>query len=115
MLNTTISARIQKSEELVNDAVMNMEKTSLNESTYPAKEVVINFINCFMILLYLKSMRLSFVFQILSVHAEVEALKQISKLNSVKSCHELKQYGVNVSKYYDVDPDGELSGHLPIR
>ena len=55
------------------------------------------------------------VFQLLSVHSEVEALKQISKLNSVKSCHELKEYGVNVSKHYDVDPDGELSGHPPIR
>ena len=42
--------------------------------------------------------------------SEVEALKQISKLNSVKRCHELKDYGVNLSKRYDVDPDGELSG-----
>jgi hypothetical protein len=45
----------------------------------------------------------------------VEDLKQISKLNTVKNCHELKEYGVNVSKYYDVNPDGGLSGHPPIR
>ena len=51
--------------------------------------------------------RLRSLFQ---VWAEVEALKQISKLNSVKRCHELKDYGVNLSKHYDVDPDGELSG-----
>ena len=61
---------------------------------------------------YVTTIMLSFAFQILS---EVEALKQISKLNSVKSCHELKEYGVNVSKHYDVDPDGELSRHPPIR
>ena len=68
-----------------------------------------------MLLAFLSTIRLSFVFQILSVHAEVEDLKQISKLNSVKNCHELKEYGVNVSKYYNVNPDGGLSGHPPIR
>ena len=49
------------------------------------------------------------------VWSEVEALKQISKLKSLKRCHELKDYGVNLSKHYDVDPDGELSRHPPIR
>jgi hypothetical protein len=45
---------------------------------------------------------------------DIEQLKQLSKSNIMRSCHELGQYGVNISGNYQIDPDGQLIGKPPI-
>ena len=49
------------------------------------------------------------------INDEVEYLKELSKLLSVRTCEEMHDYGVNKSDYYLVDPDGPLNGEEPIR
>ena len=49
------------------------------------------------------------------INEEVEYLKELSKLLSVRTCDEMHDYGLNKSDYYLVDPDGPLNGEEPIR
>ena len=49
------------------------------------------------------------------INADVEYLKEISKLNTVRTCEEMHEYGINQSNYYLIDPDGPLMGKEPIR
>ena len=49
------------------------------------------------------------------INAEVAYLKELSKLNVVRTCEEMKEYGINQSNYYLIDPDGPLLGKEPIR
>ena len=42
-------------------------------------------------------------------------MKELSKLNVVRTCEEMKEYGINQSNYYLIDPDGPLLGKEPIR
>ena len=49
------------------------------------------------------------------INAEVEHLNELSKLLSVRTCNEMKKFGVNKSDYYIIDPDGPLNGKEPIR
>ena len=49
------------------------------------------------------------------INDEVEYLRELSKLLSVRTCEEMHDYGVNKSDYYLVDPDGPLNGEEPIR
>ena len=49
------------------------------------------------------------------VNDELEYLKELSKLNIVRTCEEMHQYGINRSDHYYIDPDGQLTGKEPIR
>ena len=49
------------------------------------------------------------------INDELSYLKELSKLNVVRTCEEMADYGVNQSNYYLVDPDGPLMGNEPIR
>ena len=49
------------------------------------------------------------------INAEVAYLKELSKLNVVRTCEEMKEFGINQSNYYLIDPDGPLLGKEPIR
>ena len=35
-------------------------------------------------------------------------MKELSKLKVVRTCEEMKEYGINQSNYYVIDPDGPL-------
>ena len=48
------------------------------------------------------------------INSEVEHLKELSKMLSVRTCDEMHMFGVNKSDYYFVDPDGPLNGDEPI-
>ena len=41
-------------------------------------------------------------------------LKELSKLNVVRTCEEMARFGVDKSGFYLVDPDGPLIGEDPI-
>ena len=45
---------------------------------------------------------------------ELSYLKELSKLNIVRTCEEMADYGVNQSDFYLIDPDGPLMGEKPI-
>ena len=49
------------------------------------------------------------------INDELLYLRELSKLNVVRTCVEMADYGVNQSNYYLVDPDGPLMGNEPIR
>ena len=49
------------------------------------------------------------------INDELSYLKELSKLNVVRTCEEMADYGVNQSNFYLVDPDGPLLGEEPIR
>ena len=49
------------------------------------------------------------------INDELQYLKELSKLNVVRTCEEMHQYGVNKSDHYLIDPDGPLTGKEPIR
>ena len=49
------------------------------------------------------------------VDDELEYLKELSKLNTVRTCEEMHQYGINMSDHYYIDPDGPLTGKEPIK
>ena len=49
------------------------------------------------------------------INDELTYLKELSKLNVVRTCEEMADYGVNQSNFYLVDPDGPLLGEEPIR
>ena len=49
------------------------------------------------------------------INADVEYLKEVSKLNIVRTCEEMHEYGINQSNHYLIDPDGPLMGKEPIR
>jgi hypothetical protein len=38
----------------------------------------------------------------------------LETVTTLRSCHELAQYGVNKSAMYRIDPDGQLTGQPPI-
>ena len=44
-----------------------------------------------------------------------QCVMQLSQLNKMRTCEEMKEYGVNESGFYLVDPDGPLIGEDPIR
>ena len=48
------------------------------------------------------------------IEDDLNHLKQLSKLNTVRTCEEMKEYGVDESGFYLVDPDGPLIGQEPI-
>ena len=49
------------------------------------------------------------------INDEVDHLKELTKILSVRTCDEMHMYGVNKSNYYFIDPDGALNGEEPIR
>ena len=49
------------------------------------------------------------------INDEVDHLKELTKMLSVRTCDEMHMYGVNKSNYYFIDPDGALNGEEPIR
>ena len=42
-------------------------------------------------------------------------LEEMIKLNVIRSCQEMLDFGINTSNYYHVDPDGPLTGSSPFR
>merc|ERR1719244_94315 len=46
---------------------------------------------------------------------KVAHLEELSKLQVVRSCEELAQFGVEKSNNYWIDPDGPLTGQDPIQ
>ena len=48
------------------------------------------------------------------IEQELEYLRELSKLNVVRTCEEMSDYGVNQSNFYYIDPDGPLIGQEPI-
>ena len=42
-------------------------------------------------------------------------LEELAKMNVMRSCHEMAEYGVTKDDFYFVDPDGPLVGSEPIR
>ena len=42
-------------------------------------------------------------------------LEELSKLSVTETCMELKNYGLTVSKEFDLDPDGLNKGQIPIK
>ena len=46
---------------------------------------------------------------------DLDYLKEVSKLNVLRTCEEMARFGVNRSGFYFVDPDGPLIGQKPIK
>merc|ERR1711994_376267 len=63
----------------------------------------------------LKNEKHELEYKMKDVNDEVEYLKELSKLLSVRTCDEMHDYGLNKSDYYFIDPDGPLNGEAPIR
>ena len=42
-------------------------------------------------------------------------LEELSKLDVTETCLDLKNYGLTISKEYDLDPDGLNEGQIPIK
>ena len=49
------------------------------------------------------------------VESDVKYLKELSKLNVVRTCAEMYAFGITQSDFYWIDPDGPLTGEEPIR
>ena len=49
-----------------------------------------------------------------TLEQRVEALEEMAKLNTLRSCDELASYGISTSGIYQIDPDGEKIGDAPI-
>ena len=48
-----------------------------------------------------------------SVEERLEHLEELSKIHTLRSCHEYDEYGINTSGKYFIDPDGPLVGIEP--
>ena len=48
-----------------------------------------------------------------SVEERLEHLEELSKIHTLRSCHEYDEYGINTSGKYFIDPDGPLIGIEP--
>ncbi len=46
----------------------------------------------------------------LTLEERVEHLEELSKIKTLRTCHELAQHGVTTSGWYNLDPDGDLVG-----
>ena len=57
----------------------------------------------------------NFVFQMKTLHKELDHLKEVTKVKAFRSCEELRQQGLQNDGDYPVDPDGELVGEKPIQ
>jgi hypothetical protein len=44
----------------------------------------------------------------------LQYVEQVSKTKILRTCHELAQHKVDKSGFYQIDPDGEMVGSLPI-
>ena len=49
-----------------------------------------------------------------SLEERVETLEELSKINSLRSCHEYAMQGLKQPLTYNVDPDGHLMGNPPV-
>ncbi len=47
----------------------------------------------------------------LTLEERVAHLEELSKIKTLRTCHELAQYGVTTSGWYKLDPDGDLIGN----
>ena len=47
----------------------------------------------------------------LTLEERVEHLEELSKIKTLRTCHELAQHGVTTSGWYNLDPDGDLIGN----
>ena len=63
----------------------------------------------------LKNAVLDLVKNFRGIKDELDHLKELSKVNAVRTCQELLDFGVRKSDYYFVDPDGPMIGEEPIR
>ena len=50
----------------------------------------------------------------MEVNKDLNFLKEMSKLTSVKNCQDLKENGINITGEVEVDPDGPQTGEPPI-
>lgn len=48
-----------------------------------------------------------------SVQERLDHLEELSKIHTLRSCHEYDEYGINTSGRYFIDPDGPLVGIEP--
>ena len=44
----------------------------------------------------------------------VEKLEQLSKYKTLRTCQEISNRGLTLSRMYDIDPDGQGIGYEPI-
>ena len=51
-----------------------------------------------------------------TIEERIEKLEELSKIKTLRSCHEYAMYGITASGTYQIDPDGELLGEksLPV-
>ena len=49
------------------------------------------------------------------ISEDVEKLKELSKLQVIRTCEEMYNFGIRQSNHYFIDPDGPLIGQEPIQ
>ncbi len=47
----------------------------------------------------------------LTIEERVEHLEELSKIKTLRTCHELAQHGITTSGKYNIDPDGDQIGN----
>jgi len=50
-----------------------------------------------------------------TIEERLDHLEDLSKIHTLRTCEEYRQYGISTSGFFDIDPDGPLIGYEPFQ